>query len=73
MGVRLSCWPNFDTADTVDQTTNATKLSQLSVRLAIRPQGKYSLEALPMSLSKPTGKNERLTNKQTKTKQKLFN
>lgn len=45
MGVRLSCLANFDTADTVDLTTNATKLSQLSARLAIEPHGEYSLEA----------------------------
>ena len=68
MGVRLSCLANFDTADTVDLTTNATELSQLSARLAIEPHGEYSLEARPMSLSKSTGSNECLTNKLNKTK-----
>ena len=63
MGVRLSFLANFDTADTVGLTTNATELSQLSARLAIEPHGEYSLEALPMSLSKSIGKHLLFNNK----------
>ena len=68
MGVRLSCLANFDTADTVDLTTNATKLSQLSAQLPFEPHGEYSLEALPMSLSKSNKTNECLNNKLNTTK-----
>ena len=68
MWERDELFGNFDTADTVDLTTNATKLSQLSAQLAIEPHGEYSLEARPMSRSKSIKENECLNNKLDTTK-----